>query len=233
MPNHPWNNWFHCMANTYGTWLPGDERGWRSRNHRQHVDGDYKQPPPQNDSRLHRAAQSRMKREPVFLSLAARRTAVQVIATSLCNMGVQTLVASVSRAHLHVLARFVPCIEPSRRAAWLTWLRRGRIGNPPTAWPGFALAQDKWLQFGLNGAALVRYTQSGQVIGDPPRHFVGIAKKESSNALAIVGGAWADRGKILPIKSRAHQIEVVRYILKHQHQGAALWQDQSLLKHTQ
>ncbi|MGH7177977.1 MAG: hypothetical protein ACREJC_11395, partial [Tepidisphaeraceae bacterium] len=24
---HPWNDWYHVMAHTYGTWLPGDPRG--------------------------------------------------------------------------------------------------------------------------------------------------------------------------------------------------------------
>ena len=41
-----WNGWYHVNGNTYGTWLPGDERGWRSRHHKVHVNGDYKNPPP-------------------------------------------------------------------------------------------------------------------------------------------------------------------------------------------
>src|SRR3954468_9029001 len=41
----PWNNWYHCMGNTYGTWLPGDPRGFRTRLHREHVEGDYRNPP--------------------------------------------------------------------------------------------------------------------------------------------------------------------------------------------
>jgi len=40
-----WKNWYHCMVGTYGQWLPGDERGWRERNHHEHVPGDYKNPP--------------------------------------------------------------------------------------------------------------------------------------------------------------------------------------------
>ena len=41
-----WNNWYHVNGNTYGTWLPGDPRGWRERGHKKHVAGDYKNPPP-------------------------------------------------------------------------------------------------------------------------------------------------------------------------------------------
>ena len=38
--------WFHVILTTYGAWLPGDPRGFRTRHHRDHVDGDYKHRPP-------------------------------------------------------------------------------------------------------------------------------------------------------------------------------------------
>ena len=38
--------WFHCTTHTYGAWLYGDPRGFRTRHHREHVEGDYKNPPP-------------------------------------------------------------------------------------------------------------------------------------------------------------------------------------------
>ena len=40
-----WNGWYHVTANTYGTWLRGDPRGWRERHHRKHVEGDYQTRP--------------------------------------------------------------------------------------------------------------------------------------------------------------------------------------------
>jgi hypothetical protein len=24
----PWNDWYHIMTHTYGTWLPGDPKGF-------------------------------------------------------------------------------------------------------------------------------------------------------------------------------------------------------------
>src|SRR5438094_6718364 len=45
-PTQPWNNWYHITIHVYGSWLRGDPRGWRSRHHREHVEGDYKHPPP-------------------------------------------------------------------------------------------------------------------------------------------------------------------------------------------
>jgi hypothetical protein len=41
-----WRDWYHVTGSTYGAWLPGDPRGFRTRHHRQHVEGDYKDPPP-------------------------------------------------------------------------------------------------------------------------------------------------------------------------------------------
>src|SRR5436190_1901454 len=38
--------WFHITTHTYAAWLPGDPRGFRTRHHREHVEGDYKNPPP-------------------------------------------------------------------------------------------------------------------------------------------------------------------------------------------
>ena len=37
--------WYHVVLSTYGSWLYGDKRGFRTRHHREHVDGDYKNPP--------------------------------------------------------------------------------------------------------------------------------------------------------------------------------------------
>jgi hypothetical protein len=38
--------WFHIILTAYGAWLYGDPRGFRTRHHREHVEGDYKNPPP-------------------------------------------------------------------------------------------------------------------------------------------------------------------------------------------
>lgn len=38
--------WYHIILTTYGAWLYGDRRGFRTRHHREHVEGDYKNQPP-------------------------------------------------------------------------------------------------------------------------------------------------------------------------------------------
>src|SRR5687767_9614879 len=65
----PWNDWYHCTAHTYGTWLRGDPRGWRARRHREHVEGDYRHPPPNGTyDALHAYSKSLMKRNPVKIN---------------------------------------------------------------------------------------------------------------------------------------------------------------------
>jgi hypothetical protein len=168
----PWNNWYHCMGNTYGTWLPGDPRGFRTRHHREHVEGDYKNPPPKGIfDGLHKKSKSLMTRAPVFLTIEQRQHAVKEFSTSLLKRNIEVIALSIDRVHFHLLARF-----PDHN----------------------------------------------------PRHWIGIAKKESSHylkarGLAPAGGLWATRCKCLPITDRGHQLEVVRYVLKHQEKGAAIW----------
>jgi hypothetical protein len=77
--------------------------------------------------------------------------------------------------------------------------------------------------------------QSVGFVDDPPRHYVGIAKKESARALSKAGlvapgGVWAKRCKVVAIRSREHQLQVVRYIREHSAQGAAVW---SMIRHEQ
>ena len=102
-----WRGWYHCMSNTYGTWLPGDPRGFRTRHHREHVEGDYKSPPPAGAfERRYRRSKRLLKRDAVILSPAARRIAVEEILRTLQRHEVQVLALSVGGVHMHVLGRF-------------------------------------------------------------------------------------------------------------------------------
>ncbi|HUT57985.1 MAG TPA: hypothetical protein VNA25_09075, partial [Phycisphaerae bacterium] len=102
-----WNGWYHVNGNTYGTWLRGDARGWREWKHHEHVDGDYRNPPPpgQSDEPL---IQSRrmMRGRPIRLTPEQRRIAGQALAEKLAEMGIEVLVLSVDAVHYHFLARF-------------------------------------------------------------------------------------------------------------------------------
>jgi hypothetical protein len=110
-----WNDWYHCMGNTYGTWLPGDRRGFRTRWHREHVEGDYKNPPPAGKykKRYERAKKS-MKREPVYLTdRSSRMSACTEMIASLRRHNIEVIALSADRVHFHLLARF-PAHNPRK-----------------------------------------------------------------------------------------------------------------------
>ena len=45
----PGRAWWHLILHTKGSWLHGDPRGFRSRDHRIHSNGDYKNLPPADE----------------------------------------------------------------------------------------------------------------------------------------------------------------------------------------
>lgn len=163
--------WFHVVVTAYGAWLPGDPRGFRTRHHRQHVEGDYKNPPPKGlyDERLARSREL-LKQEPAVFSRLWRPIIGQGLRDRLEQEGALVLCVSVSGQHAHVLAKMPP---------------------PPI-----------------------------------PRHWVGLAKRHVTftlHALGYQGEVWGKRGKNVPVRDRAHQLNVFRYVLRHVEQGAWVW----------
>jgi hypothetical protein len=101
-----WNDWYHLMSHTYGTWLPGDPKGFRTRHGRVHVEGDYKNPPPAGrDAALWERSKKLMKREAVHLDVAQRQRAVDEILKSFQKRNIEVKSLSVDRVHLHGLVR--------------------------------------------------------------------------------------------------------------------------------
>ena len=100
-----WNDWFHVNGNTYGTWLPGDPRGWREKRHKKHVEGDYKSPPPPGqDAALLHHVRGRLTQPPVHLDVDQRRIGGQAAVGKLVHQGVEVLAFSLDAVHLHILA---------------------------------------------------------------------------------------------------------------------------------
>jgi hypothetical protein len=161
------------MGNTKGTWLPGDPKGFRTRHHREHVEGDYKNRPQKGkyDAQWKRSKEL-MTCEPVYLDVAQRQRAVEEYVRSFKKWRIDLRILSIDRVHTHGLLR---------------------------------------------------------VRNHNPRHWVGLAKKESSaymkrDGLAPDGGLWAVRCKCLPITDRAHFDHVVDYIHDHEARGACVWE---------
>jgi hypothetical protein len=171
MSIQPYKNLYHCMGHTYGTWLPGNTKGFRTRHHRQHVEGDYKHPPKENYAALLQHARSIMKRPPVELNIQQRKLALEAFVNSLLKRKIEVKVCAIDAVHFHILAPF-----PEHN----------------------------------------------------PRHWIGIAKKESSHFLkinncGIDGGVWAVRCECIPIEDAEHEENCEGYIADHAGRGAAVW----------
>ena len=100
----PWENWYHSTSHLFGAWLPGDPRGWRSRDHRYHCEGDYKRPPPKGAyDELFRRSKKLMKQDPVRLEWALRSFVLQMVVERLMSRGAEVQIAALDGIHLHVL----------------------------------------------------------------------------------------------------------------------------------
>jgi len=127
--------WFHLTAHTYGAWLHGDPRGFRTRHHRVHVEGDYKNPPPAG-MYIDLEARSRrlMKQEAVVLTAEWRRVAGEAMRERLLELGALVLCISVSGQHVHYLAKMSPLVPRrwtglAKKHAWHVAIDRGWTGS--------------------------------------------------------------------------------------------------------
>jgi len=194
----PWRNWYHCVGNTYGTWLPGDARGWRARHHRDHVDGDYKNPPPDGvGDALYEWVKANLKREVVVFSREQRQLACLGFGEALTHYGVEVVEVCVGSMHYHVLARFTPPDEVVPRSG----------------------------ERGLSGAkrGAVAVDERPRLVIGKCKSWVTRCMKRAGHYTDRDGGLWAARCKVLPINDRSHQVRVARYLKDHAKQGAAVW----------
>jgi hypothetical protein len=98
----PGMRWRHVIISTYSSWLPGDPRGFRSKNHKIHSSGDYKIPPPEGEhAGLFRYSQ-RISGPPVVIPPDCRATVGTAILTKLKKLKYRCLVISVAATHAHL-----------------------------------------------------------------------------------------------------------------------------------
>jgi hypothetical protein len=157
-----------------------------------------------------------MKRDEVFLDWEHRVIACREMGRTLVHHGVELLDLCVCAAHYHLLARFTPVRSDESPGIQIPGLPEGsRIPGLPgeIQIPGLPKGKD---------------LDTFEVLKRVARHYVGIAKKNSSRALSDAGlvspgGVWAVRGSIEPVADRQHQLNVVRYVRDHAARGAAVW----------
>jgi hypothetical protein len=129
--NDEWQ-WYHIIISTYGSWLYGDARGFRTRHHREHVEGDYKNPPcPGSYEGQRNSSRAALKQTPVVIPVKFRAVVGFAIREKLEQFGAQVVCLSVSGQHCHVLAK----LAFGKARAW--------IGNAKChAW--FKLREHEW-----------------------------------------------------------------------------------------
>jgi hypothetical protein len=115
--------------------LYGDSRGFRTRHHREHVEGDYKNPPPPG-MYADKEARSRasLKQEPVAWTPEWRKIVGGALVARLQHLGAFVLCAAVSRQHVHILAK-VPRRQArlwsglAKKHAWFIARDHGWVGK--------------------------------------------------------------------------------------------------------
>jgi hypothetical protein len=105
--------WIHFVETVYGAWLYGDARGFRTRHHREHVEGDYKNPPPigKYTAQQRRSVES-LKQEPVVLAPEWRPIIGSAVRDRLQDLGAFILCLAQSGQHLHLLAKLPIAVDP-------------------------------------------------------------------------------------------------------------------------
>lgn len=142
MSNSP-RHWHHLILTTYGAWLPGDARGFRTRHHREHVDGDYRDPPPRLDYvKLRRTCNAQLKQEVVSIAAKWRPLLGEALIEKFTLLGANVLIVAVASQHVHLLAKLRPAdvrkfsgmakkhstfTLHNHRWTGLVWGRRGKV----------------------------------------------------------------------------------------------------------
>ena len=101
-----WIYWHHCSVGTYGSWVPGDPRGFRTWRHKQHVEGDYKSPPAAGLHDIqHKRSEAAMKRDAVRLNTTERQIVAEALADKLREWVFPFVNIAVDATHFHVLVK--------------------------------------------------------------------------------------------------------------------------------
>ena len=116
--------WYHVIWNTLGSWLPGDPRGFRNRDHRIHSTGDYRNPPPRSEHANLLEYNRARSREKVTVPTAVRPAIVKSVLDSLRRADASAAALSVA-----ALSTFICC----RTCQWITtWLHCWWARSKPT-----------------------------------------------------------------------------------------------------
>lgn len=100
---HPGMLWRHVIINTHSTWHHGDERGFRSRKHRIHSSGDYKNPPPKGEHAGLLEYRFDRSSEPVEIKRELRPVVGRSIVDHFASLNHRVLSVAVGKIHAHAV----------------------------------------------------------------------------------------------------------------------------------
>jgi hypothetical protein len=127
--------WFHVVLTTYGAWLYGDHRGFRTRHNREHVEGDYKSPPaPGQYAVREQRSRKSLKQPPVEVPPHLRSVLGMALKEQLENLDSLLIAIAVCGHHTHFLARMPEArvrvnTGAAKRHAWFELRKIGWQGK--------------------------------------------------------------------------------------------------------
>src|SRR5689334_1535924 len=96
--------WRHVIISTRRSWLHGDARGFRTRGHRIHSSGDYKDLPPEGEhAGLLKYHRERARGAMIKIPRALRGEVGLALLRAVLLAGCRVLVIAVTQKHAHLL----------------------------------------------------------------------------------------------------------------------------------
>ena len=137
MPRRLPRAWRHVIINTHGSWHHGDARGFRSRGHRIHSSGDYRNPPPPGEhANLLRYRKQQCSSE-IHIAPQLRAIIGRAIIEKLSAMGYRVIAVAVTKIHAHAVTELpddVPLIKEIVGQAKRVSSRAVKDDLPGTIW---------------------------------------------------------------------------------------------------
>ena len=107
--------WQHVIVNARCSWLHGDPRGFRDRDHRLHSSGDYKHPPPADEHAAIFRYYRRRAGKAIHFSLALRILILREFVQKLRALEHPVIAAAIAARHLHALTDLPNNYEQMKR----------------------------------------------------------------------------------------------------------------------